>query len=273
MAQGKKSFILYCDLIHEVDHLTDEEKGKLFQHLLEYVNDMNPVLEDRVLLGSWKHIQRQLKRDLLKYEDIKEKRSEAGKASAEKRKQATTNPTSVGSVEQVPTNPTVNGIDTDTVNVNDTVTVNEIKEKKEALPPIKNNPLIDWIAKNAPTLNRMKQPLTNEQAETLMADLNIVTDANRQKLKNIMLNMENYKPLLSKSKSTNLTIRNWWKRDTENRNGVPDNETQPEREAREFMENLKAYNIHKNLYGEQSANEKFNFNEPLQPNLNNNRIA
>lgn len=76
MANGKKSFILYCDLIHEVDHLTDEEKGKLFQHLLEYVNDMNPVLEDRVLLGSWKHIERQLKRDLKKYEQIRERNRE-----------------------------------------------------------------------------------------------------------------------------------------------------------------------------------------------------
>jgi len=61
MATDKKSFILYCDLIHEVDHLTNEEKGLLFQHLLEYVNDKNPVLEDRVLLGSWKHIERTTK--------------------------------------------------------------------------------------------------------------------------------------------------------------------------------------------------------------------
>jgi len=121
MATGKKSFILYCDLIDEVDHLTDEEKGKLFQHLLEYVNDMNPVMDDRVILGSWKHIQRQLKRDLEKYEGIKEKRSEAGKASAEKRKQESANPTSVESVKHRSTNPTVNVTDTvtDTVNVTD----------------------------------------------------------------------------------------------------------------------------------------------------------
>ena len=121
MATGKKSFILYCDLIHEVDHLTDEEKGKLFQHLLEYVNDLNPVMDDRVILGSWKHIQRQLKRDLQKYEGIKEKRSEAGKASAEKRKQEATNSTSVKSVKQTSTNPTVNGNDNVSVTVNDTV--------------------------------------------------------------------------------------------------------------------------------------------------------
>ena len=130
MATDKKSFILYCDLIDEVDHLTDEEKGRLFQHLLEYVNDMNPVMEDRVVLGSWKHIERQLKRDLVKYETIKEKRSEAGKKSAEVRQQNSANPTSVESVKHRSTNPTVNG--TVTVTVNDTV--NDKEETDLSLP-------------------------------------------------------------------------------------------------------------------------------------------
>ena len=29
MAEGKKSFLLYCDLIHKIEHLTTEEKGQL----------------------------------------------------------------------------------------------------------------------------------------------------------------------------------------------------------------------------------------------------
>lgn len=128
MAENKKSFILYADLISNIDHLTNEEKGILFQHLLEYVNDMNPVLEDRVILSAWKFIQSQLKRDLVKFEEIKVKRSVAGKKSAELRalKKAeqkeldSTKPTSVESVKQTPTNPTVN----DNVNVN--VNVNDI---------------------------------------------------------------------------------------------------------------------------------------------------
>lgn len=66
MVENKKSFVLYADLIHNIDHLTKEEKGMLFNHLLEYVNNMNPVLEDRVVLSAWKFIQSQLKRDLVK---------------------------------------------------------------------------------------------------------------------------------------------------------------------------------------------------------------
>jgi uncharacterized phage protein (TIGR02220 family) len=122
MAENKKSFVLYSDLIHNIDHLTNEEKGILLQHLLEYVNDLEPVLEDRLVLTAWKPIERQLKRDLQKFNEVKVKRSDAGKESARLRalKRAKDNPTkatSVESVEHTPTNPTVN--DNDNVNDND----------------------------------------------------------------------------------------------------------------------------------------------------------
>jgi len=132
MAENKKSFILYSDLIKSIEHLTNEEKGILFNHLLEYVNDRNPVLTDRLILTAWKPIELQLKRDLVKFEQVKVKRSEAGKASAEARalktiQQTLTNPTSVDFVQHNSTNPT----DSVTVNVNDTVTVNVTDIKKE----------------------------------------------------------------------------------------------------------------------------------------------
>lgn len=85
MAQGKKSFLIYCDIIHCIGHLTNEEKGILFQHLLEYVNDMNPILEDRLLLTAWKPIETQLKRDLKKWEGIKENKSIGGRLGNLKR--------------------------------------------------------------------------------------------------------------------------------------------------------------------------------------------
>jgi uncharacterized protein YdaU (DUF1376 family) len=120
MAENKKSFVLYADLINNIDHLTNEEKGILFNHLLEYVNDMNPVLKDRVVLSAWKFIQSQLKRDLVKFEEVKCKRSDAGKESArlralKKDQHNSTKATSVKGVQQSSTNPTVND------NVNDNV--------------------------------------------------------------------------------------------------------------------------------------------------------
>ena len=133
MAADKNSFIMYADLMQNIDHLTNEEKGQLFTHLLEYVNDLNPILEDRVLLSVWKPIERQLKRDLVKYSGVKEVRSLAGKRSAEiraakKAQQNSTNSTSVETVQQSSTNPTVSV--NDNVNVNDNVILLE-KETKE----------------------------------------------------------------------------------------------------------------------------------------------
>ena len=125
MAKDKKSFVLYSDLLSNIDHLTNEEKGILFNHLLEYVNDKKPILEDRLIMTAWKPIERQLKRDLIKFEEVKAKRSDAGKRSAELRalkseQQTLTNSTLVESVDGCSTNPT----DNDSVNVN--VNVNDI---------------------------------------------------------------------------------------------------------------------------------------------------
>ena len=84
---------------------------------------MSPVLEDRLILTAWKPIERQLKRDLIKFEEVKVKRSDAGKRSAElralkKEEQPSTNPTLVKSAEHRSTNPTVNVNDNVNVNVN-----------------------------------------------------------------------------------------------------------------------------------------------------------
>ena len=133
MAENKKSFVLYADLLQNIDHLTYKEKGILFTHLLEYVNDKSPLLEDRLILTAWKPIERQLKRDLIKFEEVKIKRSDAGKRSAElralkKEEQPLTNPTLVESVQHRSTNPTVN--DNDNVNVNENVIKNNIDSNK-----------------------------------------------------------------------------------------------------------------------------------------------
>lgn len=90
MAAGKKSFVLYADLLKSVDHLTDDELGRLFKHILEYVNDLNPNLQDRLLITAWKPIERSLKEDLAKWEKQIEQRREAGKKSAEIRQRKST---------------------------------------------------------------------------------------------------------------------------------------------------------------------------------------
>ena len=85
MADNKKSFLLYCDLLHTVKKLNDEQAGKLFKHVLEYVNDLNPETEDIITDLCFEPIKQSLKRDLRKYESTCKKRSDAGKKGMAKR--------------------------------------------------------------------------------------------------------------------------------------------------------------------------------------------
>lgn len=125
--EGKKSFILYCDLINTVEKLPDDKAGQLFKIILNYVNDNNPVIDDILLDVTFEPIRQQFKRDLDSWNKTKAGRSKAGKASAEKRRlmklqeqQDSTNSTNVNFVQHDSTNSTVTVNDNVTVNVNDT---------------------------------------------------------------------------------------------------------------------------------------------------------
>jgi hypothetical protein len=85
MAEEKKGFLLYSDIIHTIEKLTDEQAGVLFKHILRYVNDENPECKDLITEIAFEPIKQSLKRDLLKWDDKKQKRSEAGIAGATKR--------------------------------------------------------------------------------------------------------------------------------------------------------------------------------------------
>lgn len=79
MAEGKKSFILYADLIHIVKKLPEKTRGDLFLLILEYVNDLDPKIENDLLLEiSFEPIKQQLKRDLKDWEGEKFDRSNSG---------------------------------------------------------------------------------------------------------------------------------------------------------------------------------------------------
>lgn len=137
MAENKKSFILYTDLIHSFEGMTDDEAGKLIKHLLRYVNDLNPEPIDRVTGLLFEPIKQQLKRDLEKWSNERKGRSDAGKKGMEKRwadhnkqKQEITKDNNV--IENI-TNITDNV--SVSVNVSDSVSVK--KKKKDISPEVK----------------------------------------------------------------------------------------------------------------------------------------
>jgi hypothetical protein len=78
MAENKKSFVLYCDLIHTIEKMPDDKAGLLFKHLLRYVNDQNPTIDDLLIEIAFEPIKRQLKRDLESWEQELIKKGNGG---------------------------------------------------------------------------------------------------------------------------------------------------------------------------------------------------
>lgn len=85
MDEDKKGFILYKDLIHTVEKMPDDKAGQLLKHILLYVNDKNPETDDLIIQLTFEPIKQQLKRDLKKYKNTLEGKSNAGKIGNLKR--------------------------------------------------------------------------------------------------------------------------------------------------------------------------------------------
>jgi hypothetical protein len=132
MATDKKSFLLYCDLIHTVEQLTDEQAGDLFKHILRYVNDQEPQTDNVITRIAFEPIKQSLKRDLQKYEDIRKRNQD----NARKRWDATAS----------------SGIPNDTKNA-DSVSVSvsgSVTDKKEIKGFVK------------PTIEQLKEYMTEQ---------------------------------------------------------------------------------------------------------------
>jgi len=127
MAENKKGFVLYADLIHTINKMPSDKAGDLFKHILSYVNDEDPTTDDMLIELVFEPIKQQLKRDLRKYEDKKKQWSDAGKRSAEVRK-AKKNEQTLTTVKKRSTDSTVK--DNDIVNVKDKVKDNNINNSQ-----------------------------------------------------------------------------------------------------------------------------------------------
>jgi hypothetical protein len=126
MAEGKKSFIAYTDWKDTFDALPDEKAGQLIKFIYAYVNDENPKTEDVLINAVFANIKNTLKRDLKKWDKQHQQRKEAGKRSAEVRKQNATlvNARSISSTVSV----SVSDNDSDIINNIYDKFVDEVKE-------------------------------------------------------------------------------------------------------------------------------------------------
>lgn len=160
MAEHKKSTVLYVDIIHTFEALSDDEAGRLIKHYLRYVNDLHPVAPDKLTQIAFEPIKQQLKRDLIKWEDTKSERSKSGQlggvksgeARRNKAKQNEANEANASNVKQNEANEAVN------VTVNDNVIVN-VKEDNTVLLRNRANSFKDSLL---PFLEKYGRKILNE---------------------------------------------------------------------------------------------------------------
>lgn len=214
MAENKKGFVLYADQKSIIDMLPNEKAGELIKHIFAYVNDENPVNNDPLILMAFEPIKLQLKRDLIKWEDTRSKRSKAGIISAEKRKQQNQHMlTHVESVQHNSTHSTV--IVKDNVNVNDIYSFDEFwstygrsigkkdcKAKFEKLSDevkLKIKEVLPLYVQSTPDIQFRKHPKTwlhqecwNDDIKTIIKEETVDEMNYRMLYENVMNKMKMY---------------------------------------------------------------------------------
>lgn len=216
MAENKKSFVLYADMIHTVKKMPKAKQAHLFLTILEYVNDLDPEVDDLIVSLVWEPIKQQLKRDLKKYEDYKAKQAENGKLGGRPKKIEKPKRTQKTQAFISETQKSLN--DNVTVNVNDTVIVTDNVNEKEISEYGDKSPHTHtedekvffkkfnaYILKNAPRVAQMKQPFTIDEF------LRLKMEFSNESISNILSAMQNRADLIKKYVSANLTLRNWIK--------------------------------------------------------------
>jgi hypothetical protein len=131
--QGKKSFVLYTDQSEVFYELSDEDAGKLIKHIFAYVNDEDPITEDKLLKVAFLPIKTQLKRDLKIWDEKKSQRAEAGKkgglAKSSNAKQSLANPSNAtNDVANLPVNVNVN-VNGNDINKETLISLDEVEEE------------------------------------------------------------------------------------------------------------------------------------------------
>jgi hypothetical protein len=168
MAKDKKSFILYCDQRGIFNKLSDEQAGVLIKHIFAYVSDENPDA-DFITELAFEGIKSALKRDLKKFEGIKEKRAEAGRKGG---KQTQSNQANASVVKQTQANQAVSVSDSVSDSVNEIYPKKDKQEKNASRLYFDNEILNDVFSKWLKMCKEKGKPYPLTSIEALQMKLN-----------------------------------------------------------------------------------------------------
>jgi len=191
MAENKTTFILHCDLIHTLEKLSDGDSGKLFKHILRYVNDKNPVAESVIIDLVFEPIKQTLKRELRKWESTCERNKINGSKGGRPKKPK--KPTGLKNNPKNPGEP--KKPDSDSDSDSDIIISEQIKN------------LNLWLTKHAYNVLKMQDQITDDQLTELKKKYTI------EVIKDYLLRMHNWKELTKKNTSAYLTLLNWANKD------------------------------------------------------------
>ncbi|MBQ8221547.1 MAG: hypothetical protein IJZ31_10165 [Bacteroidaceae bacterium] len=205
MGNKKSSFVYYLDWAEELLTLPSELRLKVDDAVKRYVLYGEEPTDREVIYSMFGLMRKQIDRDADKWNDIRLKRSEAGRRGAEvTNRQKSAND---GKCRQKSANSAVN------VNVNGNVSSNEdIKKenyKKKSEEPLteEEQRFVDGMKRVYPRIMKMEEPLTYKQYSDVVAQYGEAIT--KEKLEA----MQNSKQLLGKNSSAVLTLRNWIRRE------------------------------------------------------------
>lgn len=178
MAKDKNGFLLYKDLIHSVKKLPKDKAGELFMHILQYVNDEDPETDDLLIELAFEPVKQALKRDLKKYEQIKEKNKENARKRWQKVESQTipsitiaseSIPSSATACDRIPTHAKHADIDSDIDSDMGSDSGNEILLEKEP----KEKKIIKKVPDEIPDKTRLpekEKSSAKKEKELIMPD-------------------------------------------------------------------------------------------------------
>lgn len=192
MASNKSSFVYYLDWAEELLTLPSELRLKVDDAVKRYVLYGEEPTDREVIYSMFGLMRKQIDRDADRWRDIREKRRKAAHCKWMQ-------------MQQVDAHGGVN------VNVNGNVSSNEdiIKENiiKKSKPLSEDEQrFVDGMTATYPHVMKMQQPLTLQQYQELCSEYS------SERIKEVLVAMENYKQLTTKNRSAVLTLRNWIKR-------------------------------------------------------------